>query len=278
MVNLSRRTPSRSAKRRIRRTIKETTGSNIATCFTPLPDEATGDVSQALRDHSPTNISVSVGPSVELSGGVMVPIESSSSSLPIGTTRLPFPDPAMEELFQQFVADRRRTVAAARLVRSLDGCTPDRPGGPQVGCPADVSALERSWALMPPVEISPYVNTWDNDLVLLSTIPDPSNLGETARHASRLLKAFSTGPTPPVAGALTPIQQRLLSTAQSSILAMTADNRVDAALQTDPLPPPPPPVDISMRPDSTCVVCFSRLVDTVLMPCWHLVLCGVCMR
>lgn len=164
---------------------------------------------------------------------------------------------------------------------------PHRPTGPQIGGPADISSLESGWEpIPPPRDVTTDINSWDTDIVLLSTLPDPSDIGETARHASRLLEAFSTGAIPLVAGALSTTQQRLLSAALTLILAITPDNRVNAATQTDPPPPPvdtsaqtdplPPPVDLAMRPDSTCVVCFTRMATTVLAPCWHLVLCAVC--
>lgn len=177
---------------------------------------------------------------------------------------------------------------------------PRRLVGPQGGSAADVSSLEDSWAPVPPHHDSTAdIDSWDPDLVLLATVPDRSDIGETARHTSRLLEAFSHGATPPVPGAFTTTQQRLLSAALMSILAIMPDRCVDAAAQsdpppssvntattTDPLPsmvdtaaetdPLPPSVDLTMRPDATCVVCFTRIANTVLAPCWHLVLCAVC--
>lgn len=149
-----------------------------------------------------------------------------------------------------------------------------RQVGPRTGGPADISALENSWGPTPPSgDQDVDINSWDTDLVLLSTATDLSNLGETARHASRLLEAFSASSTPPMAGSLSSTQQRLLAAALSSILAITPGHRTDGAPQTNPLPLP---VDLAMRPDATCVVCYERLANTVLVPCWHLVLCAVC--
>lgn len=164
---------------------------------------------------------------------------------------------------------------------------PQRLFGPQSGSPADVTALERSWAPIPARrDTTADIDSWDTDLVLLATVPDSSNVGETARHASRLLDAFSTGATPPVAGSLSTTQQRLLSAALTSILAITPARRVGTAAQTDPTPssvddasqtdPLPHPVDLTTRPDATCVVCLARVVNTVLVPCWHMALCVVC--
>lgn len=152
--------------------------------------------------------------------------------------------------------------------------------------PADISALVNTWAPEPPGhDDTADIDSWDTDLVLLASAPNHSDLGATARHAARLLDAFSAGATPPAAGALTSIQQRLLSAALTAILTITSDRRVDAAAQTDPAraavdsaaqtDPVPIPADLAMRPDSTCVVCFLRLADTVLAPCWHLALCTV---
>lgn len=152
------------------------------------------------------------------------------------------------------------------------------PTEPGAGGPADLSALESAWAQVPTHDLAAEIDTWDTDQVLLGIVPDPSNVGETARHASRLLDAFTTDAIPPMAGALSAIQQRLLSTALTTILSITQDSRVDTAAQTDPLPPPPVPVDVSLRPDAACVVCLERVVDTVLVPCWHLVLCAVSIR
>lgn len=38
---------------------------------------------------------------------------------------------------------------------------------------------------------------------------------------------------------------------------------------------PPPPSSDPMRPDSTCVICFNKLANTVLIPCGHLLACSV---
>lgn len=38
---------------------------------------------------------------------------------------------------------------------------------------------------------------------------------------------------------------------------------------------PPPPSSDPMRPDSTCVLCYNKLADTVLLPCGHLLACSV---
>ncbi|KAL0632883.1 hypothetical protein Q9L58_008225 [Maublancomyces gigas] len=177
---------------------------------------------------------------------------------------------------------------------------PQRPTVPQSGRAADVSSLEDTWAPVAPYHDSTAnIDSWDPDVVLLATVPDRSDIGDTARYASRLLEAFSHGATPPVPGAFTTTQQRLLSAALTSILAIMPDRCVDAAAQSDPFPssvntattteplpsmvdtaaetdPLPPSVDLTMRPDATCVVCFTRMANTVLAPCWHLVLCAVC--
>lgn len=81
-----------------------------------------------------------------------------------------------------------------------------RPTQPQAGGPADVYTLENNWAPMLPRDPTAVTDSWSTDLVLASTVPDPSNLGETARRASVLLDAFSTSLTPPVAGALSVTQ------------------------------------------------------------------------
>lgn len=150
------------------------------------------------------------------------------------------------------------------------------PRGRRAGGRADVSALERSWGVIPVPDPPDDADAWNTDRFLLSTVPHPSNITHTARHAALLLDAFNTSRTGSVSEPVTsPIQQELLEAALTAILAITRARRVDVAVQTDPLPAPPAPVDVTMRPDSTCIVCFGRLVDTVLMPCWHLVLCAV---
>lgn len=265
MVNLSERLSS-SARRRIRRTIKETTGSNLATCHIPLPDERADRPSAAPVpvQLSPEELDerfrlfvVARRAQVALQRGMRNPEEAAlGQSLDISSGRSisARPQPAQAVVVAYYNWD---FFGMANTPRRL-----------QAGGPADVTALENSWALMPPVDPTNAIDTWDTDLELLSVIVDPSDIAETARHASRLLDAFSNSDTN---GDLSSTQQRLLSTARTAILALTHAS-VDTAAQTDPLPPP---VDVSMRPDATCVVCFARVVDTVLVPCWHLVLCGV---
>lgn len=161
----------------------------------------------------------------------------------------------------------------------------DRPTAPRAGGPADVSPLESSWSPAAASHDATHdIDSWDTDLVLLATVPDPTDISETVRHAIRLLSAF-TSAVPPIAGGLSVNQQRLLSAALAALLANVPASPVDGGTQTDGPPagihavaqtdPLLPLVDLSMRPDSTCVVCFTRMTNTVLAPCWHLVLCLV---
>lgn len=276
VVNTARTGFSRSARRRFRRASGGSTGRKIETCWTPLPDDspptdATRDLSRNVGDFSATSFMGGVRPvakeQVRDHGTYSVQTKRVLVQLSPAQQQRQFKR-VLAARDRQLVANDQRSQANIR-----EEATRRRARG--AGGEADVSALERRWGVLPLRSLSGDVDIWDTNLILLSTVPDPNSLVETASHASRLLDAFSTGATPPVTGALSTTQQQLLSTALTTILQIT-DNpnaHADAVVQTDPLPPP---VDVTMRPDATCVVCFVRLVDTVLVPCWHLVLCEVC--
>lgn len=149
-----------------------------------------------------------------------------------------------------------------------------------------IATLERTWAFQdyPP----PKLDTWGypgpssstpvptshlrtpNSIDLLAA-PDPTNLVANALHASLLLSTFARFSPPPI-NAVTPAQQTLLTTALGSLLAITRQLRICADDHLDPLPVAD---DVALRPDSGCVVCYTRVADMVLMPCWHLTLCEV---
>lgn len=229
---------SRGARRRIRRAVEQSTVSVIATCRVPAPDDSDSSPEEETNDRlrAGGDLSATVVPA-------NIPSAMDDSPLASSTTS----------------HSRVGGVFSATSFRQM------------VRTPAEIFTLETSWAAIASLDLPADIDdTWDMDLVLLSTVPDPSNLAETARHASRLLDAFSTGATPPVAGALSNNQQRLLSAALTSILSITQDDRVHAAVQTDALPV------LDNIPDGTCVVCFEHPVDRVLVPCGHLVLCAVC--
>lgn len=166
-----------------------------------------------------------------------------------------------------------RTPARSR--RGNLRSTSNQPATPPAGSQAEISALERSWALLPPRDPTTVIDAGGADLALFSIAADPVNISDLARHTSRLADAFSHGASPAVPGAISAVQQRLLTAALTSILALTREVRVHAALENEALEPLPVADDVALRPNSACVVCYVRLADMVLMPCWHLVLCWV---
>lgn len=308
-ILMPRSTLSRSARRRIRRITKETTGTNIATCRIPLPDDspptdATSGSSMDAGEFSSTSSTWSGRPVVEggvpgsgnvgLSGGVMVSGEPGLDNIHTSSfSILESPEDAMEALFRRFVAARSHrpnppssdNAGGLRAIPSVSATDENFPDplhswgvysiGNQLTAPRasgspEVSALEHTWALSPPPNLSADIDPWDTDLILLSEVPDRSNLLETARHTARLLDAFSNAAYPPVPGAMTAVQERLLTTALTSILAIAQEFHVNATMESDA-------DEVALRPDAACVVCYVRVVDTVLTPCSHLVLCAVCM-
>lgn len=279
-------TLSRSARRRIRRITTHTTGRNLATCWIPLAEEGAPTEAASggsTRIDSPATSSVTVG----LSGGVSLTGESILEIFPvIGFPNRVFPDDdAMEVLFRRFVVSRRSEVRSERgIPETFHHSTYNvniwgipsigiQRTAPQAGGPAEVSALEQTWALAPLPNTGTDTDSWDTDQLLLSAIPNRADLVETARHTARLLDAFTHAVSPPIPGDITPVQQRLLTTAVTSTLAIARAYRVHAAVQSDVMLSL---VDDALRPDAACVVCYGRVVDMVLMPCSHLVLCEVC--
>lgn len=139
-----------------------------------------------------------------------------------------------------------------------------------LGNAADITALERTWTDSVPAAI--VTDFWATDPDLLFSVPNPSNMSETALHASLLLATFAyDNPTPDV----TPAQRELLTDALKSVLTITRQIRVHSALVNDILDPLPVDDDVALRPDSGCVVCYERVADMVLMPCSHLTVCEV---
>lgn len=160
-----------------------------------------------------------------------------------------------------------------------------RPRGPRSSSDSAITALEGCWRL--PDYSPPALDTWDyptpsptrtastdvpESYVALTQAPDPTNLVANALRASLLLTTFASLVPPPI-DAVTPSQQILLTNALDAFLAITRQLRICA---DEPLDPLPVADDVALRPDSGCIICYSRIADTVLMPCWHLTLCEVC--
>lgn len=156
---------------------------------------------------------------------------------------------------------------------------------PRSSSDSEITALEGCWRL--PDYSPPALDTWDyptpfstrpastdvlESYVDLNQAPDPTNLVANALRASLLLTTFASLVPPPI-DAVTPSQQILLTNALNAFLAITRQLRICA---DEPLDPLPVADDVALRPDSGCVICYSRIADTVLMPCWHLTLCQVC--
>lgn len=132
------------------------------------------------------------------------------------------------------------------------------------GSSTDIAALERTWAVVP----SPpaVIDDWTEH----PPPPTRSSLAETAGRASRLLDAFARAIAPPDVGGITPVQQ-----SQLTVLSITREVRLYAALANEPLEPLPVADDVALRPDSACIVCYARLTEILLLPCSHLTLCEV---
>lgn len=142
---------------------------------------------------------------------------------------------------------------------------------------AEINALERTWGPTPPTAVTD-MDDWstDENLSPSLTAPNPSNIIETALHASRLLVAFSRAWPAPVAASITAVQRGQLTTALTSILTITREVRVHDSSVGEPLHPLPVADDVAFVVDSACIVCYARVADTLLVPCNHLMLCGVC--
>ncbi|KAL0631878.1 hypothetical protein Q9L58_009263 [Maublancomyces gigas] len=137
---------------------------------------------------------------------------------------------------------------------------------PVTGSAAMIAALERTWAVVPPTPT--VIDDWTEHAASTH-----SSLAETAGRASRLLDAFARA-TPDV-GAITAVQRSQLTGALTALLSITREVRVHAALANETLEHLPVADDVELRPDSACIVCYTRLAEIVLLPCSHLTLCEV---
>lgn len=155
---------------------------------------------------------------------------------------------------------------AANLSTPSDGWINSRPPIPSLNWVTPtftvIGALERTWRPLP--FAGPELDTWVDPTPistdLLTTSPDPTNLVAIALHTSLLLDAFVRISPAPI-DAVTTTQQSLLSTALTSLLAITRQLHIVA--------------DVGSLQEGGCVVCYARAADTVLVPCWHLALCEV---
>lgn len=177
-----------------------------------------------------------------------------------------------EEAFRQFAQTIRSERALQRALTS-DGPEEISNDSENIsGDQADISALECTWAPRPPSDPITLIDPWDTDLALLAFVPDRNDLRESARHTSRLLDAFANAGSP---GSISTVQHRLLTTAVTTILAISREVRVQSVLGGDALHTLPGMDEDLLKPDSPCIVCYDRIADTVLVPCCHLVLCAV---
>lgn len=173
---------------------------------------------------------------------------------------------------------RHTTSSAERMARARHESptsSSNRSTTTPAGSSADIAALERTWDLASPPDPASSVDDSTTDSAFDTATPDSSDLAGTARHAARLLDAFSRTSLPPVVVGITTVQKRLLTTVLTSVLTLTREARVQAALANESLEALPVAEDVALRPDSACVVCYARLAEMVLMPCWHLTLCEV---
>lgn len=143
---------------------------------------------------------------------------------------------------------------------------------------AEITALERTWGSTPPTAVTDF-HDWsvdENQPFTSLTAPDPSNILRTALHASHLLVSFSRARPTPVPAAITGVQRAQLTAALMSILTITREVRVHDSGIGGRLGALPVADDVALVLDSACIVCYARVADTVLVPCWHLMLCAVC--
>lgn len=133
---------------------------------------------------------------------------------------------------------------------------------------AMIAALERTWDVVPPTPV--VIDDWTDH-----PAPIRSSLAETAGLASRLLDAFARATPSPYVGAITAVQESQLTGALTALLSITREIRVHAALANKTLENLPVADDVELRPDSACIVCYTRLAEIVLLPCSHLTLCEV---
>lgn len=143
---------------------------------------------------------------------------------------------------------------------------------------AEITALERTWDPRPPTAVTDS-HDWivdENQPFTSLTAPDPSNTLGTALHASHLLLLFSRAWPAPDPAAITTVQRGQLTAALTSILTITREVRVHDTGVGKRLSALPVGDDVALVLDSSCIVCYARVADMVLVPCWHLILCGVC--
>lgn len=282
VVGKSGKKLSRSGQRRLRRDRLAMTKNPIALSEPLMVDEEDSETEASGCENQSAVDSLrpyGFGPvgyeriqeldSAEPQGGVMLSIGTAQPRI------APRP-PYTEEEYQKMLKKVRQIIRNERAMErafTSDGPA-DISGGPEdIFGPADISALEYTWARPPPSDTIPLIDPWDTDLALLAFVPDRNDLLESARHTSRLLEAFANAGSP---DSISNVQHRLLTTAVTTILSISREVRVQSALGGDTLHTLPGMDEDLLKPDSPCIVCYDRIADTVLVPCCHLVLCAVC--
>lgn len=154
----------------------------------------------------------------------------------------------------EWIASNRSSSPRPPSPAPLPAASPDP-------APRRMTAVEQVWQL----ERTPGVEPAN----INGAPPDPADLAQTADHAALLLAAFSRV-KPPDDTQLTPLHKQLVSEALTAVLNLTRRIRVLADEELEPLPRLEDPAYAG------CVVCYSALADTLLVPCCHLMLCEVC--
>lgn len=106
----------------------------------------------------------------------------------------------------------------------------------------------------------------------LQLLSSPSNLAQIAADASILLELFSNT-KPDDDNGINDEQREMISGALEGVLKIhtvirivaARQNGSEAVMETE-----------DTKVDAGCIICYTRVADTVLVPCGHLVLCIVC--
>lgn len=101
--------------------------------------------------------------------------------------------------------------------------------------------------------------------------PQPgNNTARTAKDASRLLRRFSR--IFPHDNSTTP--ESVFNDAFAKLLSIQKQYRLKAAQENEPLSP----LEMELKElniDASCIICYTRIADTVVIPCGHLSICSV---
>lgn len=170
----------------MRRNARESSSDNPAPDQTEPPDD-----SALVAGMGGGFLGGGASASTSLAGGVPAAHEpdladaelsGETTQYSIATASFPladYPDYHMDNLFREFVQARRlrarlpvgeRTPPSGPTYDSTNWgfrSFPDQPILSGVGGPADISALERSWAVLPPSNPTSNIDTWDTNLTPL---------------------------------------------------------------------------------------------------------------